>query len=321
MRRCFTGIALALGGLLTLTAFPVCAQEWPAKPVKIVVAFAAGGTADIFARLLAPELSSALGQQFVVENRPGASGLPGSAHVAQAEADGYTLLICGSGPHITGPAMNANAGYDPLRDFTHLAMIAGDTYTLVASKSFGAKSVAELKASGKSGIATGSPGAGSLGHLLIEQIRRQTGIDLAHVPYRSVGESMNDLLGGHIGLVMTPLISAGEQIRANSVTPLGVTTAERNPAFPLIPTFVEQGLPIRGSGWFWLCGPRNLPEPIARRLSAETRRIIHGPAIKARFEREALISPDMDSSALQKFVGDEIALWGPLIRELGLKVQ
>ena len=242
------------------------------------------------------------------------------SHVAQAEADGYTLLICGSGPHITGPVMNPAAGYDPLRDFTHLALIAGDTNALVASRSFGAKSLADLKGS-RANLATGSPGAGSLGHLLIEQTRRQAGIDLQHVPYRSVGDGMNDLLGGHIGLLMTPLISAAEQIRAGTVAPIGVTSAERTPAFPDIPTFAEQGLPIRGSGWFWLCGPKNLPAPIAQKLALETRRIIKSPALKARFDREALISPDMDAAALQKFIGEEIALWGPLIRELGLKVQ
>ena len=109
--------------------------------------------------------------------------------------------------------------------------------------------------------------------------------------------------------------------RSDKVTPLGVTSAERTPAFPDIPTFAEQGFPIKGSGWFWLCGPKNLPAPIAQKLAEETRRIIRSPAIKARFDREALISPDMDAVMLQKFIAEEIALWGPLIRELGLKVQ
>ena len=153
LRACAAGVA----ALFICAHGGSSAQEWPAKPVKIVVAFGAGGTADIFARLLAPELSAAFGQQFIVENRPGASGMPGSAHVAQSEPDGYTLLICGAGPLITAPVMNSNAGYDPLRDFTHLAMIAGDTYALVASKSSGVKSLAALKASGKTGIATVRP--------------------------------------------------------------------------------------------------------------------------------------------------------------------
>ena len=289
--------------------------------MKIVVAFGAGGTADIFARLLAPELSAAFGQQFIVENRPGASGMPGSAHVAQSEPDGYTLLICGAGPLLTAPVINANAGYDPLRDFTHLAMIAGDTYALVASKSSGVKSLAALKASGKTGIATGSPGTGSFGHLLIEFTRRKAGLDLVHVPYRSVGEAMADLLGDHLGLVMTPLISAAGQIQGETVLPLAVATNERTRAFPDIPTFIEQGVPIQGSAWFWLCGPRNLPATIAGKLADATRRIIKSPAIKSRFDREALVSPDMDTPALRKLIADEIALWSPLIRELGLKAQ
>ena len=297
------------------------AQVWPLKPVKIVVAFGAGGTADIFARLLAPEFSLAFGQQFIVENRPGASGMPGTAHVVQSEPDGHTLLICGSGPLLTAPAMSSNATYDSLRDFTHLAMIAGDTYVLVAAKSLGAKSMLDLRTSGRPNLATGSPGAGSFGHLLIEFVRQKAGVDLAHVPYRSVGDAMNDLLGDHLSLVMTPLVSAAEQIRSGTVVPLGVATNERTAAFPKIPTFIEQGLPIQGSAWFWLCGPRNLPAPIIKQLSDETRRIVASPAIKARFDREALISPNMDTADLQKLVSDEIALWTPLIRDLGLKSQ
>ena len=321
MRRLFATAALLLAVLGLAGRDFARAQDWPSKPVKIVVAFAAGGTADIFARLLAPELSAVLKQQFYVENRPGASGLPGSAHAAQSEPDGHTLLVRGSGPQITGPAMNANAGYDPLNDFTHLAMIAGDTYVLVASRQSGVTALADLKAASRDKLSTGSPGAGSLGHLLIEHIRRTTGLELAHVPYRSVGEAIHDVLGAHIGLVMSPLISAGEQIRAGMVTPLGVTSIERNPAFPEIPTVAEQGLPIRGSGWFGLCGPKNMPENIVARLAGETRRIVASAAIKSRFEREALISPDMDAATLRAFVADEIALWVPLVRELGLSVQ
>lgn len=321
MRRLLRTAAIALVIFAARAPDVARAQEWPSKPVKIVVAFGAGGTADIFARLLAPEFSTAFGQQFIVENRPGASGMPGTAHVAQSEPDGYTLLICGSGPLLTAPAMSANAGYDPLRDFTHLAMIAGDTYALVASKSLGVKSLPDLRAPGDRNLATGSPGTGSFGHLLIEFTRRKAGVDLAHVPYRSVGDAMNDLLGGHLGLVMTPLISAAGQIRGGTVVPLGVATTERTPAFPDIPTFTQQGLSIQGSAWFWLCGPKNLPAPIAKKLGEETRRIVTSPAIKARFDREALISPDMDTAALQKLVADEISLWTPLIRELGLKSQ
>ena len=315
--------ALGIFGATALAASAAVghAQEWPSKNVRIVVAFAAGGTADVFARLIGPELSAALKQQVVVENRPGSSGTTGSALVANGEADGHTLLMCGSGPQITAPIINANVGYDPVGGFTHLGMIAGDGYVLVASADGGITSLAAVKASGKSAISTASPGTASLGHLLIEQAKRRTDIDLLHVPYKSSSDGIKDLLGNHIGLVMSPVVSASEQVRAGKVVALGLTAAERNPVLANVPTFREQGFDVIGLTWFWLCGPKGLPEPVAARLNSEVRRIVKLPQVKAIFERDALITPDLDRPQLAKFVADEIALWTPLIKEIGLKVQ
>ena len=315
--------ALGFFGAAALAASAALAQaqEWPAKPIRLVVAFSAGGTADVFARLIGPELAIALKQQVVVENRPGSSGSTASALVANAEPDGHTLLVCGSGPQITAPIINANVGYDPVNGFTHLGMIAGDGYVLVANAESRIKTVAGLKASGRTSIATGSPGTASLGHLLIEQAKRRTGLDLVHVPYKSSGDGIKDLLGNHIGLVMSPVVNASEQIRAGKVTAVGLTSGERNPVLADVPTFKEQGFDVIGLTWFWLCGPKGLPEPVASRLSTEVRRIVKLPRIKAIFDRDALITPDLDRPQLTKFVADEIALWAPLIREIGLKVQ
>ncbi len=159
------------------------AQEWPARPVKIVVAFAPGGSADQLGRLLAAELSTAFGQQFYVENKPGNSGSIGSALIARAEPDGYSLLVAGSGPHLTGPAINPNIGYDPLKDFTHIAMIAADSFVLVANPALGAGSIADLVELARTKpLTSSSPGAGSLGHLILEQFKRRAGVDIQHVP-------------------------------------------------------------------------------------------------------------------------------------------
>jgi tripartite-type tricarboxylate transporter receptor subunit TctC len=170
------GLATTLAAALWLwPAMDAGADEWPVRPVKIVVAFAPGGSADQFGRLLAVDLSAALGQQFFVENRAGNSGAIGSAQVARAEPDGYTLLIGGSGPHLTGPAINPNIGYDPLTDFTHIAMIGADSYAWAANPALGVQSIAELvtlaKARKQNPITSSSPGPGSLGHLLIEQFK------------------------------------------------------------------------------------------------------------------------------------------------------
>jgi tripartite-type tricarboxylate transporter receptor subunit TctC len=315
------GAACFAASATILSSHAANAQQWPLKPIRLVVAFSAGGTADIFARLIGPELSAALNQQVIVENRPGSSGTTGSAFVANAEPDGHTLLMCGSGPQITAPIINPNVGYDPVRDFTHLGMIAGDGYVLIANADKGLRTLAALKATARTGIATGSPGTASLGHLLIEQTKLRTGIDLLHVPYKSSGDGIKDLLGDHIGLVMSPVVNASEQIRSGKVTAIGLTATERNSALPEVPTFKEQGYDVNGLTWFWLCGPKNLPAPVAAKLGSETRRIVKLPQIKRIFDRDALISPDYDQTELTRFIATDIAQWTPLIKAIGLKVQ
>src|SRR3954471_14281541 len=174
---------LVLGALAMLAATPAGAQEWPTKPVKIVVPFAAGGSSDQLARLITPDLSTAFKQQFHVENRPGSSGALGSAQVARAEPDGYTFVNAGSGPHLTGPAINPNIGYDTLKDFTHVAMEAADAFVLVAGTALGVKSVAELiKIAPTTPLSSASPGPGSLGHLILERLKHRAGIEIQHVP-------------------------------------------------------------------------------------------------------------------------------------------
>jgi tripartite-type tricarboxylate transporter receptor subunit TctC len=312
-------ILAALALLATLDA-PAAAQDWPARPVKIVVAFAPGGTADIFARLLAPELSLAFKQQFYVENKPGNSGAIGATQVARSEPDGYTLMIGGSGPHLTAPAINPNIGYDPLRDFTHIGMIGGDGYMLVVNPNGGARTFADfLKLAREKPLACGSPGSGSLGHLILEQFKRKAAIDLQHVPFRGSGEAVSAVLGNHVASALQPVIGVGSQLRAGKL--LALATTDRNPAFD-VPSFAELGLPeVRGTTWFWLTGPKNLPAPVAQALSRELRRIMQTPQIRDYFEREALLYKDLDMAALNAFLAEEIAIWGPLAKEIGLRVQ
>jgi tripartite-type tricarboxylate transporter receptor subunit TctC len=300
------------------------ADDWPARPVKIVVAFAPGGSADQFGRLMAAELSAAFRQQFFVENRAGNSGAIGSAQVARADADGYTLLIGGSGPHLTGPAINPNIGYDPLKDFTHIAMIGADSYAWAANPALGVKSIAELVALAKTRkenpITSSSPGPGSLGHLLIEQFKRKASIDIQHVPAPNSG--VTDVLGNHISLTLTAMLTVGEQVKAGKLLALAVTSTERNPVFKGIPTFAEQGYPdVRGDTWFWLCGPRGLPADVVGKLNEATRRIVKSPKVREHFERLALLSKDLDAAAVPKFIAEEYAFWAPLAKDAGLKVQ
>jgi tripartite-type tricarboxylate transporter receptor subunit TctC len=296
------------------------AQEWPAaKPVKIVVPFAPGGSSDQLARLIAPELAAVFGQQFYIENRGGSSGAIGAAQVAKAAPDGYTLLNAGSGPLLTGPAINPHIGYDPLNDFSHIAMLAADSYVLVANPAQGWKSLADLVRHG--GIfSSSSPGAGSLGHLILERFKRSAKLDIQHVPAPNSG--MQDVLGNHIPLTLTTLLTAGLQIRAGLVVPLAVTSAKRHPAYPDIPTFAEQGFPdVRGDTWFWLAGPSGLPHFVVQQLNQETRRAMKMPRMQEQVSKLALLTQDLDPAGVSKFVADEYAYWAPLAKEIGLRVQ
>src|SRR5262245_21021267 len=321
------GLAIAVVAALWLgPAAGARADDWPSRPVKIVVAFAPGGSADQLGRLIAAELSTAFKQQFFVENRPGNSGAIGSAQVARAEADGYTLLIGGSGPHLTGPAINPNIGYDPLKDFTHIAMIGADSYAWAANPALGVKSVPDLvmlakdrKARGQNPITSSSPGLGSLGQLLIEQFKRKAGVYIQHVP---APNSVTDVLGNHISMTLTAMMTVGEQVKAGQLVALAVTSTERNPVFKGIPTFAEQGYPdVRGDTWFWLCGPNGLAPDVVNKLSVATRSIVKSPKVEAHFQKLALLSKDLDLAGVQKFIAEEYAFWAPLARDAGLKVQ
>ncbi|MBX9774713.1 MAG: tripartite tricarboxylate transporter substrate binding protein [Xanthobacteraceae bacterium] len=312
---------VALAGLVAAMD-AVHAQEWPAaKPVKIVVPFAPGGSSDQLARLLAPDLSATFGQQFYIENRAGSSGAIGAAQVAKSPPDGYTLVNAGSGPHLTGPAINPNIGYDPLNDFTHIAMLAADSYVLVANTALGAKSIDDLVKIGRGRILTSaSPGAGSLGHLILERFKRSAKLNIQHVP--SPNSGMQDLIGNHINLTLTTLLTAGLQIRGGLLVPLAVTSMARHPAYPDIPTFAEQGFPdVRGDTWFWLAGPGGMPPFVVRQLNQEVRRIVKTPKMQEQFNKLSLMTRDLDSAGVTKFVADEYAMWAPLAKEIGLRVQ
>jgi tripartite-type tricarboxylate transporter receptor subunit TctC len=297
------------------------ADEWPAKPVRVVVAFGAGGSADILGRLVAAELSDAFNQRFYVENRPGNSGSIGSAMVARAEPDGYTLLIGGSGPHLTGPAINPNIGYDPMRDFTHIAMIAGDTYALAANPAIGARTLDQLiRLAREKPLASASPGPGSLGHLLLLQLNRLAKIDIAHIP--TPGGTVTDVLGNHVPLALTTVLTVGQHLRSGALIGIALTSTERNPAFRDIPTFTELGYPgMRGSTWFWLTAPKGLPPAIVAKLNVAVRKLVHAPRVEQYFTQQALMTMDLDVAGVNTFLSEELAYWAPLAKESGLRVQ
>jgi tripartite-type tricarboxylate transporter receptor subunit TctC len=318
---------MLLAAVLLLASDASQAQNWPNRPVKVVVPFAAAGTTDRLGRLAAEELSKAFKQQFYVENRPGGGGVIGALQVARADPDGYTLMIGGYGPHIFAPATTANLGYDALADFTHIAMIGGESFIIVAHPSLGVKSFAELTelARNRTGpLNMASPGQSTLGALVVEQLIRKPGLlpTLNHVPYRGGGPVMTDLLGNHVSLGCITLSSAIEHIRAGTLVPLALISTERAPALRDLPTIVELGHPdIGGAIWSWLAGPKDLPAAMVAQLNQEVRRSLQAPEIKQRFERDLFLSMDADVPALHAFIAGELKRWTRFFQESGLKPQ
>jgi tripartite-type tricarboxylate transporter receptor subunit TctC len=317
-------VALAVPLMACLYACEAsCAEDWPSKPVKIVAAFGAGGTADELARLLAPELSATFNQQFYVENRPGNSGSIGSAAVARSAPDGYTLLIGGAGPLLVGPAVNPNISYNTMRDFTHIAIIVGDMFMLAVSPALKARSLGDLVNLAKDKpIPCGSVGAGSQDDLLQQLIKREVGLNFTLVPYKGAAENITDLLGGHVLCSVQTAITFAEQAKAGNVIPIALAAGERSPAFPDVPTFAELGFPnVTGIAWFWLAGPKNLPPDIVEKLNREVRRIVQLRKVKELFAKAALMTKDADVPTVDALIADEVAKWGMLAKQVGLKVQ
>ena len=295
------------------------AEDWPARPVRIVAPFAPGGTADALARIAADKLTGRLGQNVVVENRPGAGGTIGSEFVAKSAPDGYTLVVSGIASHVIAPAMSP-VPFDPLRSFTHIALFGGPPTVLVVYPGLEArdlKSFVELAKSSAGGIVFGSPGQGTQGHLTAEMLKVQTGANLTHAPYKGAALAMTDLIAGHIPAASTTLTTAATQIKAGRARALAVSSAQRLPEFADVPTFAESGYPeLVATVWFSLSGPAGVPAPVAARLNAEVRALLQLPDVRERLRPEGIEPNDLDPAQVTEFVRAEIARWTPLAKTL-----
>jgi tripartite-type tricarboxylate transporter receptor subunit TctC len=295
------------------------AEDWPARPVKIVAPFAPGGTADTLARIAADKLTGRLGQNVVVENRPGAGGTIGSEFVAKSAADGYTLVVSGIASHVIAPAMSP-VPFDPLRSFTHIALFGGPPTVLVVYPGLEArdlKSFVELAKSRAGGIVFGSPGQGTQAHLTAEMLKAQAGAHLTHAPYKGAALAMTDLIAGHIPAASTTLTTAATQIKAGRARALAVSSAQRLPEFADVPTFVESGYPeLVATVWFSLSGPAGVPAPVAARLNAEVRALLQLPDVRERLRPEGIEPNDLDPAQFTEFVRSEIVRWTPIAKTL-----
>jgi tripartite-type tricarboxylate transporter receptor subunit TctC len=323
MTRRFERRALlaAAGGLL---AAPASAQEaWPARPIRVIVPFAPGGTSDLLARLAANEMSRTLGQSVVAENRAGAGGVLGTQLALRAPPDGYTLVISGIATLVVVPALNPAAGYDPLRDFAHVGFLGGPPTALVVTNNHPAHTLADLIRIGREGLPIhyGSPGSGTHAHLIGEAFAQVTGTRMEHIPYRGAGVAITDLIGGTLPAGSMTFSSAASAIRAGQVRALALTSANRLPGFD-IPTFAELGFPqLTAMTWFGLSAPAGTPAAIVERLNREAQAALATPRSRERMEADNVESLAMDAAGYTRFVQAEFEKWAPIARASGARID
>jgi tripartite-type tricarboxylate transporter receptor subunit TctC len=291
--------------------------------VKILVPFAPGGTADTLGRLAAQKLSEAFKESFIVENRPGAGGTIASDIVAKAAPDGYTLVVSSVASHVIAPSLPRGVPYDPLKDFTHIALFGGPPAVLVVHPSVPANNVKELvellkKEPGK--YSYGSPGNGTHGQLVAELFKQLAGVQMLHVPYKGGAAAMTDLMAGHVPIASNTLTSAAGHIRSGKARALAVSSASRLPDYPNVPTYAELGYKeLVATIWFSLSGPARMPPEIVERLNAEVRRGLDSPEARQRLKPEAIEPGRLSPREFAEFVAAELQRWAPVVKASSAK--
>jgi tripartite-type tricarboxylate transporter receptor subunit TctC len=296
------------------------AAEWPPKPVRIVVPFAAGGAADTVGRLYAEALSVAFGKPFYVENRLGGGGLIATEAVARAEPDGLTLMVSGIPTHVLGPAMSSSVGFDPMRDFTHIAYFGGTPNALIAHPALGVRTYRDFlaQARGSNGIEYVSAGFGTMGNWIAEYLATKERIKLIHVAYKGGAQAMLDLLAGHVKLGMLTWSSVAEHVRAGRLVALAATSAQRLSYAPDLPTLKELGHnDFVATAWYSLSGPAGLAPDVVDSVNHEIVKAMERPQVKRQIEQDAIETRAMSPAAeLTRFMRSEIDRWTPMIREM-----
>jgi tripartite-type tricarboxylate transporter receptor subunit TctC len=318
--------ALVALGLNALAIQPAAAQAYPNRPVKIVIPFAPGGPTEFIIRLVADRLTAALGQAFVIENRPGgAGGTVGTKSVAVAEPDGYTLLFSSPGPLVTAAAVYRNLDYDPIKSFAPIAMVIYAPQMLVVHPSIPANSLPELVAYAKRNPGTitfGSSGYGTQPHMLGQMLRLMAGIDIIHVPYRGAGQSVTDLLAGQVQMIFETTAILLPHVQAGKLRALAVATETRSPLLPDVPTTAESGYPkLMASFWSGLLAPAGTPAGVVQKLNTTVNEILKSKEAQTgltRLSAEARIGSPQDFAA---FIAAEAPRWTAIANETGIKVE
>jgi tripartite-type tricarboxylate transporter receptor subunit TctC len=298
------------------------AQPYPSKPVRIVVGYEAGGPVDILARLLTPRLGEAFGQQFIVDNRPGASGMIGTEQVAKAAPDGHTLLMVAA-TFATNPSVFPKAPYDPERDFAPVALVARGGYVLVSHPSFPARSIKDLIAVAKSqpgAVNFASSGTASLPHLSGELFQEMAGVKMNHIPYKGGAPGTVAVLGGQVPLMFNNMLNAVPHVKAGKMRALGVTSPQRTAILPDVPTISEAGLKgYEVTGWYGLFAPAGTPREIVTRLNAEAGKIMKLPASAERLAGDGVVTVAESPETFATLVREERSKWARVVKRAGIK--
>ena len=324
-RRWLAATAVA-AATLGLGPLPAAAQDaWPSRPIRLVVPFTPGGVTDTSGRVIAEFLGRRLGQQVIVDNKPGASGNIGMALVKDSPADGYTLVLGFDGTMVINPHVFAKLPFDTLKDFTPIGKIGNATLILVANPNAPVKNVADLISVSKTtpgGLSFGTSGTGGTPHIAGELLKIRTGANLIHVPYKGGGQALTDVVGGSIPLVYTAVAGAHGFVKSGKLTALAVSSARRSSALPEVPTFVEAGVPdFVVDSWVALLAPAGLPQAIATRLNAELNAVLNDPEAREKLRTLGIEATPGTAAQFRDEMARDLVRYGQVVKSAGIRIE
>ena len=315
----------ALFAALLIAASPAAAQDYPTRTIRIVVAFPPGGPTDFVARLLADKLKGSLGQNVIIENKPGANAAIGADYVAKSDPDGYTLFFTTSGAVVINPHLRADLPYDPVRDFAPVTLLVNTMEVLVVKADSPIRTASDLVALAKSrpeGIAMASTGVGSPPHLALELIKGVTGANIVHVPYRGAAQAVTDVIGGQVIAMFADMPVLLPQIRGGTMRAIGVGSRQRAPVLPDVPTLDEQGIKdVYADNWYALFAPAKTPPAVIAKINAAVAAALNDPEVSRKLIDSGAVPATGTPGELAAFLKSELARWGKVIREKNIKPE
>ena len=301
------------------------AQNYPSRPARMVVPWTAGGTADLMARISSQKFSESFGQQFVVDNRPGAGGLIGTEQVAKAAPDGLTLLLATTAPNSVAPSLYAKLPFDPVKDFASISLMATTCYVLSVHPSMPVSNARQLVALAKTRpgqLTFSSPGSGTPNHLSGEMLKMLTGIDMQHVPFKGSAQAISDVIGGQIAMSFENIVVASPFVKNGRLKALAVTSAKRASALPSVPTMAESGVPgFEAVGWFGVVAPAATPKDIIAKLNSEMVRMLSSPDVKERISSLGAEVVSTTPEGMDQFNRAQIELWAKVVKASGARAE